>query len=109
MEIKRAGDTAEKQKQPKGGKEDYAQKKENEKLVRKTQAAIASVEKRIGELEAEAASWDAKLADPASHGIDMGDASLFDRYNALKASLAAQVHEWEKLSYELELLETIDN
>ncbi len=104
VEIKRAGDAAEKQRQPKGGKEDYAQKKENEKLIRKTQNAIAAVEKRIDELEAEVAEWDAKLADPASHDIDMGDASVFERYNALKTDLAVQVHEWEKLSYELELL-----
>ncbi len=104
VEIKRAGDAAEKQKQPKGGKEDYAQKKENEKLIRKTQNAIEAVEKRIEELESEVASWDAKLADPASHGIDMGDASVFEQYNTLKNTLATQVHEWEKLHYELDLL-----
>jgi ATP-binding cassette subfamily F protein 3 len=104
VEIKKSVDAAEKQKQPKGSKEDYAQKKENEKLIRKTQNAIAAVEKRIEELECEVKAWDAKLADPDSHGIDMGDASVFESYNALKTTLATQVHEWEKLNYELELI-----
>ena len=30
---------------------------------------------------------------------------LFGEYNALKERLAYEVHEWEKLGYELELLE----
>ena len=46
-----------------------------------------------------------RLADPAAHGIDLSDGSVFGEYNALKERLAYEVHEWEKLGYELELLE----
>lgn len=63
------------------------------------------MEQRITGLEAEVAEWDKRLADPAAHGIDLSDGSVFGEYNALKERLAYEVYEWEKLGYELELLE----
>ncbi len=86
-------------------KVDYQQKKELERTIRKTQHAMGAVEEKIAGVESEIAEWDKRLADPAAHGIDLSDAAVFGEYNALKERLAYQVHEWEKLGYELELLE----
>jgi ATP-binding cassette subfamily F protein 3 len=86
------------------GKEDYQKRKEAEKAVRKVENAIAAVEKKITELEASIAEWDARLADPVTHGIDLGDAEVFTTYNTLKQRLNHEVHEWEKLNYELDIL-----
>ena len=66
---------------------DYQQKKELERTIRKTQGAVAAVEQRITGLEAEVAEWDKRLADPAAHGIDLSDGSVFGEYNALKERL----------------------
>ena len=101
IEIK---DTIAKEQKSTGGKEDYLAKKENEKLIRKTQKAIEDKEMRIMELEEEIAAWDARLAAPEAHGIDLSDSKVFEEYNALKQRLAFEEHEWEKLSYELEIL-----
>ena len=97
-------DTIAKEQKSTGGKEDYLAKKENEKLIRKTQKAIEDKEMRIMELEEEIAAWDARLAAPEAHGIDLSDSKVFEEYNALKQRLAFEEHEWEELSYELEIL-----
>jgi ATP-binding cassette subfamily F protein 3 len=85
-------------------KEDYQLKKEAEKQIRKVENAIAATEKRVGELEKKVADWDVRLADPATHGLDLSDGKVFAAYNELKQSLAHEMHEWEKLNYELEIL-----
>ena len=98
-------DTIAKEQKSTGGKEDYLAKKENEKLIRKTQKAIEDKEMRIMELEEEIAAWDARLAAPEAHGIDLSDSKVFEEYNTLKQKLAFEEHEWEKLCYELEILQ----
>jgi ATP-binding cassette subfamily F protein 3 len=89
---------------PAAPKQNYAQKKEAEKETRRVERAIAEVEKRVAALEADIAEWDARLADPAAHGIDMADGKVFAAYDERKKSLAHEMHEWEKLNYELDLL-----
>ncbi|MDR0908086.1 MAG: ATP-binding cassette domain-containing protein [Rikenellaceae bacterium] len=86
------------------GKEDYQKRKEAERAIRKVENAIAAVEKKIGSLEASIAEWDARLASPEAHGIDLADSTVFADYNKLKTSLAHEMHEWEKLNYELDIL-----
>ena len=86
------------------GKEDYQRKKEAEKEIRKVENAISATEKRITALEADIAEWDVRLADPAAHGIDMADGAVFAAYNELKNKLSHEMHEWEKLNYELDIL-----
>lgn len=103
IEIRKEEVTEQKPKSSQG-RQDYAQKKENERQIRKTRNAIEAVEKRIETLETEIAEWDAKLSDPSAHGIDLSDESVFANYNKLKSDLAYEEHEWEKLNYELELL-----
>ncbi len=87
------------------GRDDYLAKKENEKQIRKTQRAIDEKEALVAQLEEQVAAWDHKLASPDEHGIDLTDSSVFEQYNALKQKLAFEEHEWEKLCYELELLQ----
>ena len=87
------------------GRDDYLAKKESEKQIRKTQRAIDEKEALVAQLEEQVAAWDHKLASPDEHGIDLTDSSVFEQYNALKQKLAFEEHEWEKLCYELELLQ----
>ncbi len=87
------------------GRDDYLAKKESEKQIRKTQRAIDEKEALVAQLEEQVAEWDHKLASPDEHGIDLTDSSVFEQYNALKQKLAFEEHEWEKLCYELELLQ----
>ena len=86
------------------GKEEYLQRKENEKEIRRIKNAITKVESEIERLEGEIADWDAKLADPEAHGLDISNPALFDSYNQLKQQLDHQMHEWEKLNYELDIV-----
>ncbi len=104
VEIKKAEAPAEVPRKKVQSKQDYQQKKEAERAVRKTKNEIDRVEARISELEAEIAEWDRRMADPAANGIDLGDPSVFETYNGLKQTLAARMHDWEKLNYELDLL-----
>ncbi len=95
----------EKKEEPKAaGKDDYKKRKESEKAVRKVENAIAAVEKKITALETDIAAWDLKLADPDANGIDLADGKVFAAYEELKRRLAREMHEWEKLNYELEIL-----
>lgn len=102
IEVK---DAVVKEQKSAAGKEEYLAKKENEKLVRKTQRAIEEREAKIMALEEEVAEWDKRLGAPEEYGIDLSDSKVFEEYNALKQKLAFEEHEWEKLCYELELLQ----
>jgi ATP-binding cassette subfamily F protein 3 len=107
-EIEARNDAPSAQK-PKEGKEDYQQRKENEKMLRKVRNAIDKTETEISELEAAIAEMDAKMAHPEEKGIDLADTKVFDEYNALKTKLERKMHEWEQHHYELELLESSIN
>ena len=99
-----AREVATKEQKSTSGREDYLAKKENEKLIRKTQKAIEEKEMAIMELEEQVAEWDKKMASPEEYGLNLSDSKVFEEYNALKQQLAFEEHEWEKLSYELEIL-----
>ncbi len=75
---------------PAAPKEDYATRKENEKMLRKARAAISKTETEIASLEASLAAW-------------AGDD--YTKYDEMKRALDLKMHEWEKLNYELELLQ----
>ena len=100
-----AREVATKEQKSTSGREDYLAKKENEKLIRKTQKAIEEKEMAIMELEEQVAEWDKKMASPEEYGLNLSDSKVFEEYNALKQRLAFEEHEWEKLSYELEILQ----
>ncbi len=87
------------------GKEQYQQKRELDREVRRVSDQIARCEAEIARLEAEIAATDVRMADPAAHGIDLSDPAVFAAYEALKTELDRQMHLWEQLHYEQELLQ----
>lgn len=82
------------------GKLSYEQKKEQEKAIRKLRKAIETVENLLAEIEAKIAEYDSKFATATEY-----NEADYAAYNELKASYDKQMHEWEKLNYELELTE----
>ncbi|MEG0806772.1 MAG: ABC-F family ATP-binding cassette domain-containing protein [Alistipes sp.] len=82
------------------GKGSYELKKEQEKQVRKIRRAVESVEAELASIEQQIAAYDAKFAVASDY-----NEPDYKQYNGLKADYDRQMHEWEKLSYELELTE----
>ena len=83
---------------------DYIAKKELEKEIRKTSNKIKSTESRIEKLEKDIAVFDNNLQNPDNNQIDLNDSNLFVNYESLKKELDNELRNWEKLSYELEIL-----
>ncbi len=82
------------------GKLSYEQKKEQEKQVRKLRKAVEAVEAELADIERRIADYDAKFAAATEY-----NEADYKAYNELKARYDHQMHEWEKVSYELEITE----
>jgi len=82
------------------GKRSYEQKKEQEKQVRKLRKAVEAIEAELAGIERRIADYDARFA--AATGYDEAD---YKAYNELKTRYDHFMHEWEKASYELEIVE----
>ena len=82
------------------GKMSYEQKKEQERQLRKLRKRVEEIEAELASLEEQIAAWDAKLAAATSY-----NEADYKAYNDLKAHYDHQMHEWEKVSYELEIVE----
>ena len=82
------------------GKLTYEQRKEQEKQLRKLRRTVEGIEAELAAIEKQIAAYDAKFA--AATAYDEAD---YKAYNDLKARYDHQMHEWEKASYELELVE----
>lgn len=82
------------------GKLSYEQKKEQEKAARKLRKAIENIETELARIEEQIAEYDSKFATATEY-----NEADYATYNELKASYDRQMHEWEKLNYELELTE----
>ena len=82
------------------GKLSYEQKKEQEKAARKLRKAIENIETELAQIEEQIAEYDSKFATATEY-----NEADYAAYNELKASYDRQMHEWEKLNYELELTE----
>ena len=82
------------------GKMSYEQKKEQERQLRKLRTRVEEIEAELASLEEQIAAWDAKLAAATSY-----NEADYKAYNDLKAHYDHQMHEWEKVSYELEIVE----
>ncbi len=100
VERKAPAATTTMQKESSSGKFSYEQKKEQEKQLRKLKKAVESIEQELAGIEQEIAEWDKKLA-VATEYVEENYAA----YNALKERYDHLMHEWEKASYELELVE----
>ena len=82
------------------GKLTYKQRKEQEKQLRKLRRAVETVEAELAEIEKQIAAYDAKFAAATEY-----NEADYKAYNDLKARYDHQMHEWEKASYELEIVE----
>ena len=82
------------------GKLSYEQKKEQEKQIRKLRKAVEAIEAELADIEAQIADYDARFATATEY-----NESDYRAYDELKNRYDRQMHEWEKASYELELIE----
>ena len=82
------------------GKLTYEQRKEQEKQLHKLRRAVETVEAELAEIEKQIAAYDAKFAAATEY-----NEADYKAYNDLKARYDHQMHEWEKTSYELEIVE----
>lgn len=82
------------------GKLTYEQKKEQEKQVRKLRRTVEQIEAELADIERQIADCDARFSSAAQY-----DEADYKAYNALKIRYEHQMHEWEKASYELEIVE----
>ncbi len=77
------------------GKEDYALRKERDRQIRTRQKQVEELERRIVELEEQKRTLEMRLAT---------DHTAYGEYEKVKAALSTAEHEWEKISYEIELI-----
>ena len=82
------------------GKLSYEQRKEQEKQLRKAKKVVETIEAELADIEKRIAEYDARFA--AATAYDEAD---YKAYNELKTRYDHQMHEWEKASYELEIIE----
>jgi len=82
------------------GKLSYEQRKEQEKTLRRMRKAVETLEAELAGIERRIADYDARFA--AATDYDEAD---YAAYNELKILYDRQMHEWEKASYELEIIE----
>ncbi len=82
------------------GKLSYEQKKEQEKQIRKLRKAVEAIETELAEIESQIADYDARFASATEY-----NEADYRAYDELKTRYDHQMHEWEKASYELELIE----
>ncbi len=87
------------QKESSSGKLSYEQKKEQEKLIRRLKRNVEQIETELAGVEREIAARDARFA--AATDYDEAD---YKSYNELKTRYDHLMHEWEKASYELEIV-----
>ena len=82
------------------GKLSYEQKKEQEKQIRKLRKAVEAIEAELADIESQIADYDARFASATEY-----NEADYRAYDELKNRYDRQMHEWEKASYELELIE----
>ena len=88
-------------------KEQYFEKKEQEKVVRKVKTQLTACEKKIDEIEKLIASQDFVLANPSKFNVKIDD-EFYAKYTEYKNQLNDQMELWEKLQLEIEELEKLN-
>ena len=78
----------------------YAERKEQQKRLRKAERAVEESERKISDMERRLKELDQLLMDPAK----ASDMELVTEYTTIKRSLDEEVERWEQLSEELEQL-----
>jgi len=84
-------------------KQNYLEKKEFDKIVRKAEREVEDCENKISKLEADLESSSQRLANPELMASPEGLKEL-DNYNRTKVALDKEVTRWETLQIELEEL-----
>jgi ATP-binding cassette subfamily F protein 3 len=79
----------------------YLERKEIDKELRKVNNQIVAIEKEIESTELGLADMDIKM----TKGILLESDNTYKEYDILKAKMKKSMHQWEKLQYELELLQ----
>ena len=79
-------------------KEDYLQRKERERILRKLKSNVEKSEARIAELEAQQEELQQKLSLPENQT----DMSLFEQYEELKIQLEKEMAYWEDATMQYE-------
>ncbi len=82
-------------------KTDYAERKEQQKRLRKAERAVEESEKKISQMEQRLKELDQLLCDPKN----ASDMTLVTEYTDTKKHLDEEVERWESLSEELEALQ----
>ncbi len=80
------------------GASSYAQHKEQQKLIKKAERAVAECEKAIAKMEARLKELDELLCQPEN----ASDMTMVTEYTDTKRQLDQEVERWEQLSEELE-------
>ncbi len=93
-------ENAEKSNSSNAGKLTYEQKKEQEKLLRKSKKVVEAIEQQLADVEVKITEYDNIFATASDYNEES-----YKIYNELKASYDHLMHEWEKASYEVEILE----
>lgn len=90
------------QKQPQNipPRQSYAEKKEQDKIIRKAQNLVTQAEQQIEELEKKVKSLNEKMASPEG----AADKALYDEYQQTQKKLESAMMHWERVSYELDIL-----
>ncbi len=78
----------------------YEEQKEQDKQIRKARKAVEQIEQLLEQIEQQIAECDNEMASATEY-----DKKLYDKHNQLKAEQESKMAEWERLSYELEILE----
>ncbi len=82
----------------------WEKKKENEREIRKINTKISKSEAEIEKLEKEMKIKEEMLGNPVKYQQQIQDGSLYCEYEKLKQALKTEMHHWETLHYELEIL-----
>lgn len=82
-------------------KQNYLERKEIDKEIRKTSSQIASIEKDIETNESKIKEIDSQLAS----GQFINNPDFYKDYEALKSGVGKLMQQWERLQYELEILQ----
>ncbi len=87
----------------------WEERKELDKLIRKAESQAERIEQEINKAEQAIREFDAKLTDPAAHGIDLSDKAYFQKYEGLKNELASLLNQWEQALAQVEELKNKRN
>ena len=87
-------------------KQNWEQKKLNEREIRKVKNQITKCETEIEHLEAAMKQMEEMLGSPEKYQKKIQDGSLYNEYQKSKEMHAREMKRWEELQYELEILES---